>query len=108
MEHKGEQTVPLDEFTRLKAHIHTLSIVHDLLTTSVKESEDLQRISAKNVLERLAPMLQHTAGKHTIHFSMQETELTSKQCVSLALVMNELVSNALKHGNNDVTVLQHR
>ena len=35
--HRDEKTVPIEEFIQLKAHVHTLATVHDLLTKSVKE-----------------------------------------------------------------------
>lgn len=104
LEHAGEEAVPLQEFVRLKAHVHTLSIVHDLLTTAVREDEGAQRISTKAALERLLPMLQRTAWKQSVRYSVEEVELTSKQCIALSLVLNELVSNALKHGKQGADV----
>ena len=104
LEHEGEPSIPLEEFTRLKAHVHTLSIVHDLLTQNVKEEEDAQRVSTRAVLERLLPMLQRTAWKQTVRFAIAEVDLTSRQCIALALVLNELVSNALKHGMQEAEV----
>jgi len=104
MEYEEEKTVPLSEFVRLKAHVHTLAIVHDLLTLSIKEEADAQRISTKTVLERLLPMLQSTAWKKVVHYAIHEVILTSKQCIALSLILNELVSNALKHGKKDADV----
>jgi PAS domain S-box-containing protein len=104
LEHQGEGTVPLEEFVRLKAHVHTLAIVHDLLTASIKENEDAQRVSTRAVLEKLLPMLQQTAWKQSVGYSVDEVQLTSKQCIALSLVLNELVSNALKHGNQQADV----
>lgn len=105
VEHHGEGSVPLEEFIRLKAHVHTLSIVHDLLTVNIKENEDAQRVSTKAVLEKLLPMLQQTAWKKRVRYTVAEAELTSKQCIALSLVLNELVSNALKHGKNEAEVV---
>lgn len=105
MEHNGEQSIPIEEFTRLKAHVHTLAIVHDLLTLNIKEEETAQRISAKAVVEKLLPMLQRTAWKKTVRYSVDEVVLTSKQCIAVSLVLNELVSNALKHGKNEAEVV---
>ncbi len=104
LEHEAEKAIPLEEFMQLKAHVHTLAIVHDLLTRSVKEEEDAQRVSAKTVLERLLPMLQQTAWKQEVNYTIGEAQLTSKQCVALSLVLNELVSNALKHGKQKADI----
>jgi PAS domain S-box-containing protein len=103
-EHEKNRAVPLEEFDRLKSHVCTLAIVHDLLTKNLRETEDAQRISTKDVLVRLLPMLQQTAWKQTVRFEIADAELPSKQCVSLALVITELVSNALKHGKSDTEV----
>lgn len=104
LEHRADGLVPLAEFIRLKTHVHTLAIVHDILTSGIREDEEAQRISTKAVLERLLPMLQQTAWKQRVRYSVDEVVLSSKQCVALALVLNELVSNALKHGKQQSEV----
>src|SRR5579884_314012 len=103
-DHEIEKAVSLEEYARLKSHVCTLAIVHDLLTKGIKESEDAQRVSIKAVLEHLLPMLQQTAWKQTVRFEIDDAELLSKQCISLALILNELVSNALKHGKSAAEV----
>lgn len=104
-EHQAEKTVPIEEFAQLKTHIHTLSIVHDLLTKGLKEAEDDQRVSTQAVLDRLLPMLHQTAWNREVRFTVQEARLTAKQCVALSLVLNELVTNALKHGKQETEVV---
>ncbi len=106
-EHQDEDAVPLEVFRQLKAHVHTLSIVHDLLTRNVKEEENAQRVSVKTVLERLLPILQQTAWRQEIHFRIEDAALTSKQCIALSLILNELVTNALKHGKRTADVHFH-
>lgn len=104
LDHKGQDAVPLSEFSRIQSHVRTLAIVHDLLTASAKETEEIQTVSTSDVLGQLMPMLQQTAWNRTVHFQIAEAKLLSKQCVSLALIINELVSNALKHGRTEVDV----
>ena len=105
MEHQDGQSVPLEEFTRLQAHVHTLAIAHDLLTTSHKEEEEDERISTRAILDKLLPVLQQTAWKQSVRYTVEDVELTSKQCVALSLLINELVSNALKHGRSAAEVI---
>ena len=50
-------------------------------------------------------MLQQTAWKQTVRYTVADVELTSKQCVALSLLINELVSNALKHGKSEAEVV---
>ncbi len=99
LDHKGEESIPLEDYRQLKSHIHTLAMIHDLLSSSIKEDEDAQRVSVKAVLDTLLPMLEQTAWNKEVHFCIDEAKLTSKWCVSLALVVNELIANAFKHGN---------
>ena len=96
LEHKAEKTVPLEDYQQLKAHIHTLAIIHDLLSASIKEDEDAQRVSVKAVLDKLLPMLEQTAWNKAVRYSIDDAKLTSKLCVSLALILNELVTQCLQ------------
>lgn len=104
MEHRTDAQVPLEVLSRLGMHIRTLAVVHDLLTHHVREVEDQQRLSAKTVLETLLPLLQVTVDTHEIRYRIAEADLLSKQCTVLALVTNELVSNAIKHASGPIVV----
>ncbi len=99
MEHCGSNGIPLDDFARLKSQVCAISLVHDRLTSETKDPERIQRMSTKAVLEQLMSMLQQTAWKQEVRYEIADTEISSKQCISLALVINELVFNAMKHGN---------
>lgn len=104
-EYEAAKAVPLEQYRQLKAHVHTLAIVHELLTKNVKEDENAQRVSIKAVLEQILPMLQSTAWNQSIDYFVQESHLSSKQCIALSLIVNELVSNALKHGEKKARVV---
>jgi len=108
MEYRDKRSVPVEEYKQLKAHIHTLATVHDLLSAKLGESDSAQRISVKAMLDRLLPMLQETAWNKTVRFTIDDAMLTSRACTSLALVLNELVTNALKHGNDQAEVVFRR
>ncbi len=107
LQYRGEQYIPLEEYTQLKTHVHTLAIVHDILSTGIKAEEGAQRVSVKAVLDRLLPMLQKTAWNKEVRYSIDDARLTSKWCVSLTLILNELITNALKHGKKEASVLFH-
>ncbi|HZT42564.1 MAG TPA: ATP-binding protein [Chthonomonadaceae bacterium] len=98
------ETLPTTEFVRLGSQVRMLAVVHDLLTQQAKADGLAQTISAKDILERLLPLLQATAGPRHIRVLLEDTELTARQATSLALVVNELVSNALKYGHGEVEV----
>jgi len=101
----GEETISSGEFKRLGSHIRTLATVHDILTQDADAGEgEAKRISAKEVLEKLLPLHQHTSPNCTITARLDDIRLPGRQATALALVANELVSNAVKHGRGRVEV----
>ncbi len=101
-----EQTsmLPVSEFRRLGSHIHMLAAVHDLLTSQAKEDGLAHYVSSEDVMHKLLPLMQQLSGRPLAKVTVVDVPLTAKQGTSLALVMNELVSNAYKHGNGHVEV----
>src|SRR5579884_227806 len=93
-----------ESLKQLGMHIHTLAVVHDILTEQAKQDGLAHSVSAQAVLERLLPALQNMAGARPIRFSLADAHLSSQQGTSLALVANELVNNALKYGQGAVEV----
>ena len=59
-------------------------------------------ISAKTALLKLIPLLQKSVGAQRIEFTADEVRLPVKQGMSLAVLVNELVCNAIKHGGRQV------
>ena len=104
MDRDGAQAVPMEELMRLSTHIRTLAAVHDVLTRYLKEEEEDQLLSLRTVFERLIPLLEQAAGNRPIQAEVQDAHLSGKQATSLALVTNELVSNAVKHGKGTISV----
>ncbi len=95
----GMPTIPTKDIHQLGMHVRALAAVHDLLTQESKEGDgQAHYISAHSLLHELIPMLQATSPDRTIEFDIAEVRLTARQGTSLALVVNELVSNALKYG----------
>lgn len=98
------EMVPASEFVRLGANIRALGVIHDILTQEVKEGSEQETLPAKAVLEQLLGMLRQMGGNHLLRYDIAEVRLSGKQATSLALVTNELVSNAQKHGKNETIV----
>jgi two-component sensor histidine kinase len=98
------EMLPLAEFVRLSHHVRTLAAVHDILTHSSKAGDHIESVSARTILDHLLTMIQSTAGKRRVRYTLDDARLSSRQATTLALVANELVSNALKHGKGDVEV----
>jgi PAS domain S-box-containing protein len=97
-----EEAVPVQELTQVRMHISTLASIHDLLVADVKEGGTSPGMSAKAALLKLLPMLQAFVGEQRIRWSVDDVYLPIKQGMSLAVLINELVNNAVKHGGHQV------
>lgn len=95
-------TIPTSEVYRLNSHIRTLAVVHDILTEQAKEDGLAEMVSAAQILGRLAPLLQTTSGGRIVNTDLRDVKLPTRQGTTLALLANELVGNALKHGAGKV------
>jgi PAS domain S-box-containing protein len=104
----GGENVPAAEVKRLATVTTTLATVHDLLTHEASGDSAATTVSAKAVIAELAPMLQSTALGRTLEFDTEDMRLPSKQATSLAIVICELVANAVKHGRGRIRVEFHQ
>lgn len=100
----GAEFIAAEEVKKLGLHVQTLAAVHELLTQEAKDDGQAQYIPAREVIERLIQMLQKTAGARRIVNNIEEARLSAKQGTSLALILNELISNALKYSPGDIRV----
>jgi len=88
--------------SRLKLHVRCLAAIHDLLTRDTRVGAFTDTISAKETLEELIPLLERTAGAEEIESDLEEILLPLRMGMSLAVLVNELVTNAVKHGGKRV------
>ena len=103
--HHGEEPVSQENRNRLLTHIRTLASLHDLLTMETKIGENLATFSPRTALEKLLPMLSAAmGGRQVLCDAESEIRLPLKLATSFVLLVNELVSNAHKHGAGDIEV----
>ncbi len=100
----GNETVPMSELERLGSNVRALGVIHDILTQEAKAGSDQESLPVKAVLERLMHVLEQTTGGRPLISAFDEARLTSRQTTTLALVTNELVSNALKYGRGETEI----
>ena len=96
--------IPAEEFRRLSSQIRTLSAVNDMITLGTKVDATNTLISSQSALGTLLKMLRETSGGSTLQYHIDDTMLSIKIITSLSLLINELVSNAIKHGNGQIEV----
>jgi len=102
MESNG--SVPVEEVKRIALLTQSLAMVHDILTNQAKKDGEAHSVSARAVMEKLVGMLQIATPHRPITLNAQDVRLTSRQGTSLALVLSELVGNAIKHGRGSVDI----
>lgn len=96
--------IPASEFARLSQHVRMLASVHDLLTEQAKRDNSANTLSARDLFEQFLPLAEQMAYQRRITHRIDDTILTSSQGTSLALIANEIYSNALKHGESAVDI----
>jgi PAS domain S-box-containing protein len=99
-----------DMFEESRNRIASMALVHEELY----RSGDLARVNLKEYLERLAPkVVQSLRGNKSIGFALNlaECRVSVDKAIPFGLIVNELVTNAVKHafagreaGNIRVTV----
>ena len=101
-------TLPDSALKRIASHVRTLADLHALLTQQVQVNFEDDAIPTQVMLEKVILLLQPTFGERHIHHDVAPMMLRMNQSASLSLLVSELVSNALKHGEGDITVtFQH-
>lgn len=95
---------PHAEYNHLSNQVRALAAVHEILTTDTKAGGDATTISLPALLERLLSLLQSFLIRSRIEHRLEEVRVTTRMGSSVALIVNELVTNAVKHGNGNVMV----
>ncbi|MCW3053729.1 MAG: domain S-box/diguanylate cyclase protein [Chthonomonadales bacterium] len=101
----GSETVPISELVRLSQHIRALAAIHDILTHQTKDGGEAEKISVQMTLENLLPLLQGMMAGRDLTFQVEDVAVPLRQATSLAILTNELVSNAIKHGKGDIGIV---
>lgn len=97
-------TLPTRQLSHVGSQVKALSTVHDLLTTQAKGSGDAADLSARELLGKLIDSIRPAAPGRTIESEIQDARISARQSTSLAIVANELVTNAVKHSRGSVNI----
>jgi len=97
-----ETSVPTEALVRIGQHSRALAMLHDVLTHDTYTDAETETISAKAALEKLIPLFQATTGGRRIISHIEDFNLPVQESASLAMLISELISNAIKHGDNDI------
>ena len=98
----AREYVPAETLHDVLRQIRSIAVVHDLLSKNLEGTNE-GSISADVAFEQLVPVLTMGRADKRVGISLNVADvlLPSKLATSLALIVNELVSNALKHGSRN-------
>lgn len=96
------ESVPISELRRIGQHMRSLALIHDLLTDEAKTQENADYLDTDDALAQLLPVLQELAGNRTIRSRIAPFRLPIRHGTALAVLVNELVNNAMQHGKGDI------
>lgn len=100
--HEQEGVVSTTSVKSIVNHLKAMVSIQELLTNEVKIDPGVTHLSAKSMLERLLILVQRSVGEKEITYQADELQLPVKLLNSLAILVNELIANAVKHGQGAV------
>ena len=93
----SQHSMPKEALKASLERIKTIALVHEFLS----KDADVKTVNAREILNKLVPMVAAATARPTrnINVSVHASDifLTSKKVTSLALIVNELVNNAMRH-----------
>ena len=97
-----EEAVPIATMKRVTNHLKAMVSIQELLATEVKLDAGATHLSVKIMLEELLSFVQRSVGDKQITYQTDEFRLPVKLLNSLAILVNELIANAVKHGQGAI------
>ena len=95
---------PSGTLLRLSANVQLLALIHDILTQQSKSDWQGNQLSTRSLLGNLLGLLRQTICPELHWSELAEVSLSLERGTALALLTNELVQNAVKHGKGRVEV----
>ena len=93
-----------EELDRLSQNVRALGVIHDILTQQSRADSGVDRLSTKAVLEQVTALMAGTLPNRRLSVDADEIWLPGRRATALALLVNELVANSVKHGRGDIDV----
>ncbi len=93
-----DETISRDEIlNETLMRVQSMAVAHTLLANSPRASVDVMELSRRVIGDSIRQMT--LPGRHILFDVRGDSfEISAQQATSLALVLNELVANAIKHG----------
>jgi len=101
---ENKPAIDASEIRRIGQLALSLAAVHDLLTQQAKIDADVETIGTREMLNRLLPTLSQIVGDRLFHYEIDDLQLPIRYGTSLAIIVNELISNAVQYGSGDISL----
>jgi two-component sensor histidine kinase len=96
--------VSAEDLRSVSAHLQCLAGIHDLLTENAKSGLESDVVPAQEILSRLCSLLASVQHGRCVTLQAEEALLPASKAGPLAMLTQEIVANAIKHGRGDVEV----
>lgn len=102
MELRKHEVLDKDSVAKVVSHLQGLSLIHDILTEKVSSNQSSASITTLELIEPLTAILQGSDEDRSIISSVDSVLVEPKVASSLAVVVTELLINALKYGSGQI------
>lgn len=100
---RGRDSLSIDEGKKLVSHIQSFAALHEILgERNPSDCQDMRNVSLRELLSRLIEALQPLCAGRLKVVALAEMRVSARQGSALGIILNELVSNALKYGDGTI------
>ena len=104
MRDEGKKPVPELDLKALRQQVATMALVHDLLTQRAKQDALANWLDIREMLGQLVNLLGIMTPDRVIISQFDKARMTTDRAAALAMVANEMISNALRHSAGKIEV----
>ena len=104
MRDNGEKPIASHELKGLRRAVTTMALVHDLLTQRAKQDASANWLYIHDMLDQLLNLLRETTPDRSIEAQLDEAQMSADKATALALIVTEMINNALKHSAGKIEV----
>ncbi len=101
---RKDSPISEEEIRKLGTHIQGIASLHEVLVEQAKEEGDTSHVGLDQVCSRVLAVLKRAAGGRAFQEQLESCQGSPRQASSIAVILNELVSNCFKYGNGGIRV----
>lgn len=103
MEFRKHGSLDQQGVAKIIAYIQGLASIHDILTDNIKSNDSLNDVQVCNLIDKLVHLIKASDEKQSVDIDCDnDFHVSSRIASSLAVIMSELLMNALKYGTGEI------